>query len=217
MDPSLIVVAIIALIVLAVVAAVVAEKRRRDAMRQLAGELGLGFEEKPVGLPGFNLDLLHLFNIGHTHRVRNVLSGQYCGVDLTIFDYQYVTGHGKHRHTYRQTVAAFHLPESHLPLFALRPESVFHKIGAALGYQDIDFDRFPNFSSSYLLRGADEPAVRTLFNDGALMFFENHPGLCVEGGGDWLVVYRARRRVSPQQASAFLEETLEVRGVFARR
>jgi hypothetical protein len=217
MDSGLIVVGIIALVVLAIIAAVVAEKRRRDALRQLAGELGLEFQEKLAGPPAIDLNPLHLFNVGHTRRTRNALSGRYCNAELTLFDYQYSTGHGRNRHTWRQTVAAFYLPETRLPLFALRPEHVFHKIGSALGYQDIDFDRFPTFSSSYLLRGGDEPAVRELFNDNVLMFFENRTGLCVEGGDDWLIVYRTRRRVKPQQLSSFLDETFAVRGVFAKR
>lgn len=217
MGPVLIVGGVIAVIVLAIVVAVIMEKRRREALRQVAAELGLEFQEKLAGPPGPGLNRLHLFDVGHTRRARNALSGRYCDAELVLFDYQYSTGHGKHRRTHRQTVAAFQLPEAHLPLFLLRPENVFHKIGSALGYQDIDFDNFPDFSSSYLLRGENEPAVRELFNDNLLGFFENRPGLCVEGGDDWLIAYRSRRRVSPQQVSAFLDETFEVRGVFAKR
>jgi hypothetical protein len=217
MDSALIVVGIIALIVIAAFIVVAAEKRRCEGLRRLAGELGLKFEEKLIGLPGVKLGRLNLFNIGHAHRARNALSGQYCGVDLTIFDYQYTSGSGKSQHTDRQTVAAFYLPDAYLPLFALRPEHVFHKIGSAFCFQDIDFDHFPTFSSSYLLRGEDERAVRELFNDNVLMFFESRPGLCVEGADDWLIVYRARRRVSPEHLSTFLDEAFEVRGVFSKR
>jgi len=40
-----------------------------------------------------------------------------------------------------------------LPFFELKPENTFHKIGQVFGYQDIDFEAFPNFSKGYLLRG----------------------------------------------------------------
>jgi len=89
--------------------------------------------------------------------------------------------------------------------------------GGAQHHSALSFDRFPSFSSSYLLRGEDEPAVRELFSDNRVVFFENRRGLCVEGGDDWLIVYRSRRRVRPQQVSAFLDETFEVHGVFAKR
>ena len=217
MDAVLIIGGIIVVVVLAIVTAVVMEKRRREGLRRVADELGLDFQEKLPGPPGPGLGRLHLFNVGHTRRAKNALSGRYGNADVVLFDYRYSTGHGKHRRTHHQTVAAFRLPEARLPLFALRPENVFHKIGSALGYQDIDFDRFPDFSSSYLLRGENEPAVRELFNDNLLMFFENRTGLCVEGGDDWLVVYRSRRRLGPQRVSAVLDETFEVRGVFAKR
>jgi hypothetical protein len=216
-DVALIIGGIILVAVLAIVIATVMEKRRREGLRQVAGQLGLDFQETLAEPPGSGLARLHLFNVGHTRRAKNALSGRYGNADVVLFDYQYTTGHGKNRHTHRQTVAAFHLPKVRLPLFTLCPESVFHKIGSALGYQDIDFDRFPSFSSSYLLRGESEPAIRELFTDNRVMFFENRRGLSVEGGDDWLIVYRSRRRVRPQQVSAFLDETFEVRGVFAKR
>jgi hypothetical protein len=50
-----------------------------------------------------------------------------------------------------------------LPEFELRSENMFHKIGKAFGCQDINFESHPEFSKRYLLRGADEEAVRTFF------------------------------------------------------
>ncbi len=57
--------------------------------------------------------------------------------------------------------------------FSFDSESFFHKIRNIIGYKDIDFDTHPNFSKNYLLNGEDENAIRNVFNEGVLYFFEN--------------------------------------------
>ena len=103
------------------------------------------------------------------------------------------------------------MPGRQLPAFQLRPEHLFHKIGAALGFDDIDFDDHPQFSKAYLLRSPQEQAVRDLFNNDVLDFFGTiDKKVCVEADGEWLVMYRQSRRVKADQLAAFLEESFEI-------
>jgi len=60
-----------------------------------------------------------------------------------------------------------------LPTFSLRPESFFHKIGAAIGMQDIDFEEHADFSDNFVLTGDDEQLVRQFFDNGLLNEFAN--------------------------------------------
>ncbi len=117
-----------------------------------------------------------------------------------------------------QTVIWFRSPQLSLPSFVMRPEHVFHKIGSAFGYQDIDFDSnrtAADFSKKYLLRGADEHAIRSLFKNDVLDFFATHPGKPVlEGRGDRLILYRPGQLIRPENISVFLEEGLEVFRLF---
>ena len=117
-----------------------------------------------------------------------------------------------------QTVIWFRSPQLSLPSFVMRPEHVVHKIGSAFGYQDIDFDSnrtAADFSKKYLLRGADEHAIRSLFKDNVLDFFATHPGKPVlEGRGDRLILYRPGQLIRPENISVFLEEGLEVFRLF---
>ncbi len=83
---------------------------------------------------------------------------------------------------------------------------MFHKIGSAFGYQDIDFASHPTFSKQYLLRGSDEMAVRNTFSDDLLAYFEQRKGLSAEGDGDRLVFYRISKRVPPKDISSFMEQ-----------
>jgi hypothetical protein len=117
-----------------------------------------------------------------------------------------------------QTVIWFRSPQLSLPSFVMRPEHVVHKIGSAFGYQDIDFDSnrtAADFSKKYLLRGADEHAIRSLFKNDVLDFFATHPGKPVlEGRGDRLILYRPGQLIRPENISVFLEEGLEVFRLF---
>jgi hypothetical protein len=129
---------------------------------------------------------------------------------VTIFDHKYVTGGGKSSHTWNHSVVCFRFEGTELPSFSLRPENIWHKIGSWLGYQDIDFDSHPVFSSNYLLRGGDEDAIRMLFTDPVLEFYEQNPGLSTEGSGNILLFYRHSVRVGPQGIRPFMEEGLKV-------
>lgn len=210
-------------LVIAVVAGILylawrAEQRRREALRQMAEQLGFEFELEANPLSTAEFARFHLFTQGHGHAAANVLRGQTEREEVLLFDYRYVTGSGKNRSTHRQTVAALSLgARASLPAFELRPENILHKIGAAFGYQDIDFPDYPSFSAHYLVRGKDQPAVREVFDGTVIEAVENARGVCIEGGGSWLVIYRAGRRLAPLRIPEFLEETRGLRSVFARR
>ena len=94
------------------------------------------------------------------------MRGELGGRPATLAEYSYVISSGKSNHTVRQTVVAFTEGNTGLPDFDLSPENIFHKIGGAFGYQDIDFERFEEFSKRYLLRGKDEEAIRKTFTHG---------------------------------------------------
>jgi carbonic anhydrase len=103
-----------------------------------------------------------------------------------------------------------------LPYFSLRSERIAHKIWAAFGYQDIDFGNRPGFSREYLLRGPDEQAIRNVFNDGLLSFYEMYLGTCTDGGGNQLFVYRENYRWEPQQIQPLIGLGLGVLNLLPR-
>ncbi len=199
---------------LVVVSAHLHEKKRTEKFRDAARDIGLPFFLEGDDSLRSSLEHFHLFSQGRSRKIRNMLHGENSEVELAIFDYRYTTGGGKNSHTYRQSVIYFRSPVLSLPHFALRPEGLFHKIGGAFGYQDIDFDSHPDFSSAYLLRGDDEVKVREFFTSDLLTFFESHQKICVEGGGDQLVFYRQRRRVKPEEVNGFMDEGFRVFDVF---
>ena len=197
------------------VLAYLADKKRREALRALAGELGFTFLRTDAELPD-RLAGLQLFKRGRSRRATNVLEGTAQGIEVALFDYQYTTGSGKNSHTYRQTVIAFWSQMLNLPDFELHPQNIFHSIAKVFGYQDIDFDANPGFSRHYLLRGSFEAAVRAAFDDQVRSWYESHPGVSTEGAGDCVVFYGSGRRLRPQKWRGFMQQGFEVFALFAR-
>ena len=211
---------LIAIVVVAVVALVyfqrMMQQRRVEALQSAGTGLGLFLaSESDTAALQSSLSSFHLFTQGHSRRLIGLIQGVARGVPVSIFDYRYsIVSGNDNRRTREQTVVGFELAGAALPAFALRPETVWNRMGTWLGSQDIDFESAPDFSSRYVLQGKDEAAVRGLFTERALAFYAARPGLCTEGSGDRLLVYRADKRVKPEALSAFRDEGLEVLALF---
>lgn len=219
--PILLVVLFFVLIIgVAIAATVYSRKRARERtahLQSVANLLGWQFgQEAPMNwIP--SMEKFALFNTGHSKSINNIMFGHTKGVKAALFDYTYVTGHGKHRTTHYQSVVYFEPLDLNVPFFSLRPENFLHKFIAALGYQDIDFGNRPAFSSQYLLRGNDEPAIRNTFHDTLLAFYETNPGICTDGGGNQIFIFREGHHTSPDQIRAFIDWAAGLQHIFPRR
>ena len=191
-------------------------KKRTEQFALISAELKLNFFPKGSTSLFERLKPFYLFSKGRSRKIKNLMEGEANKVELAIFDYQYTTGGGENSHTYRQSILFFRSPKLNLPDFSLRPENVFHKIGGAFGYKDIDFVTHPIFSKSYLLRGDNEAAIRGLFNNKLLNFIQSQQKISIEGSGDQLIFYRNKNRVKPEEVESFMEEGFQVFGQFLR-
>ncbi|RMH16069.1 MAG: hypothetical protein D6696_19060 [Acidobacteria bacterium] len=219
MDESIIIPIAVVVSILMLVAIVAVTRRRLEgkrsaAMSQAAIRLGLSYAADDDGLEDEAFAQLPLFQKGRGRRFSHVCRRRDADAELTLFDYRYTVGGGQHSATYQQTVAAFHLPGVELPAFVMSPESVFHRLGELFGMQDIDFESSEEFSKRYLLKGADESAIRRLFEPPIRRYFAQHAGWSVEGAGEELIVYRSGKRVRPEELTTFLPETTRIARLF---
>ena len=215
MEGVLIIGGVIAFVGLIIAGTMMFERKRRDAMEGVANELSLTFFPKGEPTMQAALGKLHLFDQGHSKKFMNMMTGSANGVEVAIFMYRYKTGGGKHQHTHNQTVISFQSPDLMLPQFEIRPERLFHKIGKAFGYRDINFDSHPQFSKQYLLRGPNEDAIREFFDVDRLDFIEELPkGVCIEAQHNRLIFYRGGKRLKPDQIRDFMAEGFGVFAVF---
>jgi hypothetical protein len=193
------------------------ENQRTQQLQSAA--LRLGFSFSADAGPGLRegLGQFHLFRQGHARKVYNVMHREIHDIMVTLFDYRYTISSSRHRRIRHQTAVLFETDRLRLPLFTLRPEHLFHKLGQAFGYQDIDFEDHPVFSETYLLQGPDEDRIRSLFTEQVRSYYTRHASLCTEGQGRQLAFYRAERRVDSGAIEGFLQEGLDVLDSFMER
>ncbi|MFS8880230.1 hypothetical protein [Synechococcus sp. H55.11] len=206
---------LIGLLALVVYLADYLEKKRREALEQVARSLGMSFSaELPEGIRSRLLQAgFELFEQGYDRRFYNSMSKRLIdGSEIGAFDYQYTykyhSGRGKSRRivwgksrgTHPQSVFWAYCEDLRLPHFRLHPNiPLFHDIAKAFGMQDINFESHPRFSRKYLLRGEDEAKVRLRFDPSFLSFLEQHAPCCAEGSGPQLIVWRDDQQVSPEK------------------
>lgn len=186
--------------------AVQCAKKRTEAMGLVAASLDMGFDLKTYKPFELGLSEMNLFKRGRSHKIKNLMRGNFADTNCMLFDYRYTTGSGKNSRTHNQTVVVFKICGTNLPQFTCKPEHFYHKFADMLGYVDINFNQHPNFSKKYRLNGEDESAVRDIFNDEVIEHLEaaNEKPWSVDGSGQWLVIYRASVPVKPDDCSQYL-------------
>ena len=185
---------------------------RAEQLSRIAFELDMKFSPRDNwGLINF-LEDFKLFRRGFGKRISNILHRQdaMLNLDLYIFDYRFTISTGNSARVIKQTVFFVQSHKLGLPVFYMRPETVFHRIGAYLGMQDIDFEEYPRFSNNYTLRGDDEDFIRSTANPSFLHFFSIEKNWFLEGVNYYLIFYRKGKRLKPKEIKEFYTKGLEI-------
>ena len=191
-------------------------KKRRDGLRAWSHREGMQFH-RDGGSVVSTLSGFRLIDHSRRRKAYNVLIGGSGANERWIFDFRYRYGSGKHSSTCRQTVVAFPYLNINLPAFEVRPENLLHKLGSTLGYQDIDFNEHPHFSSKYLLRGQQVLRIRQLVDSRVVHAFDCMPPLYVEAAGSCILIYRDRRVVAVDRLKDFVNTAERLCDAFVTR
>ncbi len=185
---------------------------RRQYLYSVANGLKMVFSETDDwGLQSY-LEDFHLFRKGKRRTISNVLYqvDAWHETNLSIFDYSYVANNKKNSRQYKQTVFFIRSKRLGLPEFYMQPEHFFHRIGALLGFEDIDFKEHPEFSNRYHLKGEDEEWVREAFDQNVIRFFNVERDWCAEGVGYYLVLYKKGVQFTPKGIVNLYKRGLEL-------
>jgi len=215
----LIIIGFIAFIVVLGVFGYVSARKRREAMATLAAKLGLSFE------PNKNWDIarrycfLDKLRAGSNRYAFNILSGNYQGHDVTIFDYHYRTGSGKNTQHHYISFFILHLLAS-FPELVIGPEGIFSKMAQALGYDDIDFESY-EFSRKFCVRCRDKKFAYDVCNARMIEYLLSNTDLTIEIEGEALAISFGSR-LAPEQIEPNLNRLITVRSIlpeylFSRR
>ena len=186
-------------------------KKRTEAMRAIAESLEMEFVADKCDPNTLGLDGIDLFKKGRSRKVLNLIKGTFEDTNAFIFDYHYVTGGGKNSSHHSQTVIAYEICSKdgfQLPQFTCKPERFFHKFADMFGFEDIDFEQYPEFSKAYRLKGENEDSVRKIFNETVIRQLEAEieQRWNVDGSGELLVIHKYNRIIKPEDCPQFLLE-----------
>ncbi len=187
----------------------VADANRDTALENLARRLGMNFR---FGLPQELKDVLPRFRVMEKARESggdfqagiNSITGTWRDRKIVFFDYQWLTVHryhwrnrwtwggnsddGEYRRTHSRSAVAIQLGVSLQPVL-IRPERLVDKALALVGYEDIDFDLLPEFSSKIYVNSPDRAAARRLVTPALARYFMDHIRCTVDVVGPWLLMH----------------------------
>jgi hypothetical protein len=191
------------------------EARRTRQIQAALGSLGFTLQEERNELYLRYVGLFKIGQRGHSRQISNRFESALHADGITqLMDYSFEEGSGKGRSIFRHTLAVIADKRMELPAFVLAPQKFFSRIAQKFGAHDIDFDAFPKFSGMFKLQGDDEAAVRALFTPAIIEELERHPDITLEGRAGNLLMFRAGKRVKPENFPRFHEEAQQLALLF---
>jgi hypothetical protein len=192
-----------------------ASRMRANEMEALARTLGYTFRGTATAADSELVIGCYLGETGSKPTVSNVLEvARTPELKFILFDYAYTNDDTETTTTIHQTIARIQTPLLKLPSFLLFPETVFSKIRGLFEDADVNFLDSPGFSDKYILRGQDEAALRTIFSPAVRQALEPLEHLTIEGADDALFIFRAERRIEPDELVARIEENKRILALF---
>lgn len=192
-----------------------ASRMRANKIEALARSLGYTFRGRATAADGELAIGCYLGDTGSKPAVSNVLEvARTPELKFILFDYAYTKDDTETTTTIHQTIARIQAPLLKLPSFFLFPETIFSKAKVLFGGADINFPDSPRFSDQFILRGQDEAAVRAIFSPALRQALEPLYDLTMEGADDVLFIFRAGRRIEPDELVVRIEENKRILALF---
>jgi hypothetical protein len=166
--------------------------QRRKALAQWAASRGLSFDSRKDSGFSYAYPDFECLNRGRNQYAYNVCSGQLeGGWRVSTFDYHYVTGSGKHRHTHRFSGVVVDSPIA-LKRLTIRPEGLFDKVTDFFGFGDIDFES-AEFSKAFHVKSSDRRWAYDVIHTRAMELLLRSQRFSVQFGSRSVMAWRDSR------------------------
>lgn len=165
-----------------------AAEKRRKALAEFAHANGFEFKSAPGDIHE-KYEAFSPFGSGRNRRSANLIHGQRGEIRWEMFDYRYTTGSGKNKTTHRVGVIVAKVPLM-LPRLRIRPEHIFDKLAAAVGFDDIDFES-AEFSRKYHVKGDDRKTAYDLIHPQMIEYLLSKPARDWQIGGSVILFQKS--------------------------
>ena len=120
-----------------------------------------------------------------------------------VFDLSYSEGVFITKEDLKASFLLFKSPIN-LPVFVLDKEDLRTTLYNLAGFDDVNFEKHPDFSKRFHLSGNDNKAIREIFTPKLIYFFESHPVFHIESNGSHLMIKGKDRLSSIQEIKLML-------------
>jgi hypothetical protein len=186
------------------------QKRRCEEVKLFAAKVGFEYAESDRRLLK-ELGALSLFSWRLNRQLRNVIRKRSGQLEVLLFDYSFPDRVASDEaYICTQTVICFRLQGQAVPAFRLVPDGFVMSLPSLIGFRGITFTEDPEFKYMYALRGNDEAAIRTTFNETVRQWFTAHEPIEMESSGDAIIFCRKREILADEKIGTRLAEACEV-------
>ena len=191
------------------------EKKRREAFQMLATQLGMRYVQRDHAIAS-RYSFLDKLRQGSNRYAFNVLSGDFDGHPVQVFDFHYEThSHDSkgRRQTHHHYFSFFILEqERSFPELRVYPEGLFSKLGQMLGFDDIDFESL-EFSRAFCVRSTDKKFAYDICHARMMEWLLAHRDLSLEIEGPCVAI-SFPRRLDVAEIPERLRQLVEIRSLF---
>lgn len=165
-----------------------AMKRRVNEIEALCAARGWTFRDVDTeGLDGLGF---WLTSQGHSKLVENVVwlrsSDDHA---LRLFDYQYTTGSGKNRATWRYTCSIADLPVTRWPRLRVTPETALDRLADHIGLRDLELES-EEFNRAFEVETENNRFATAVLDPQMMQWLlESWPHACFEIAGGVLMIW----------------------------
>lgn len=189
-----VVILIIVVIVVAVAMGQIAAKKRREELSVWAAAHGLVYSEEKIRGFDTRYPAFSCLKQGSGRYAYNFIRGDWSGRSFQSFDYHYETSSTDskgntetHHHYFSAVILAGGVP---LKPILIRPETMFDKVAAFFGFEDINFES-AEFSRRFHVQSPDRKWAYDLLHPRAMEFLLAAPAFCMEFDSRQVIVWRA--------------------------
>ncbi|MBK8449439.1 MAG: hypothetical protein IPO78_06155 [Saprospiraceae bacterium] len=176
---------------------------RAEEMNRIAAELNLSYQENYNTGIIQQLSDFKLFQYGSSQKITNLISESELNSQNHLFDFEYVISTGKSSVRFNQTVLFVNSKTLSLPQFYQKPEDFFTKLISYLGFEDIDFSNFPEYSEKFHLKGEFEEVIRYYFSKEVLELLSRQNAFHMEAMNYYFIIYQSNKLCPIHEIKAF--------------
>lgn len=203
------------LIAAAVITHGLLDARRSRQIARFGAEVGLEHRRRDPRMPPVEIARLPMFRRrkgGVRGFIRDVLLGVWADRRVILFEYDSLAGRWGYS---PQTAAAVQLDGASMPAFALWPRSVGARILGQRRGGDVavQMTEWRELGAKFELHTDDQSRVMDVFTPDVCEQLARIDDWCVEGAGEWLMIYQHHVRCKPADLRSFLEMVEAIAGV----